>query len=248
MERQLRVGAGFNTSFRALHSWLGAFLVMALLYLAILGLVKGFWVLFPLLLPVIAGGLLVLKPALDCGLTYAAFRAHDTTGPVEVGDLFRGFDYLASAVPATVLMILFQTAAALPGAAMVAGGIAVLVLEGPVAVGVVLIVLGSVALLAGIVVIATFYVFVYQAIVDTKATWWEAMEHSRKLAFANFGAAVGTLFLATLMEVVGYLMCCVGILYTLPLRYTFVTSVYRTAVGAASLGRPRRRGRRTSNG
>ncbi len=242
MQGQMRVGTGFNTSFKVLHAWFGPFLVMGLLYFAILGVVEGFWALFPFSLPVVLGGLLVLKPAFDCGLTSAAFRSYDGLGPVEVEDLFRGFDYLASAVPAAIVVWLFEIAGALPGAAILTGGIIVLAAEGPVAVGVILIVLGSVLLLVGLVVVATFYVFVYQAIVDTKAGFWEAMERSRRLAFANFWGALGTLLVYTLMRLVGFLLCCVGLLYTFPLGYTFLTSVYRTAVPAKPAGRERGRG------
>ncbi|MGQ9853000.1 MAG: hypothetical protein ACUVTG_06325 [Candidatus Oleimicrobiaceae bacterium] len=240
MQAQIRVGTGFNTSFRVLHAFFGPFLVMGLLYLAILGLGKGLWSLFPISLPVLFGVVFVVKPGFDCGLIYAAFRSHDGTGPVEVADLFRGFDYLASAVPAAIVTTLFEAAAALPGGAMLAGGIVLLAAEGPVAVGVPLIVSGAVLLLAGVIVVATFYVFVFQAIVDTKAGFWEAMELSRKMAFANFWAALGTLLLRVLMEIVGFAVCCVGILYTLPLRFAFVTSVYRTAVPMAKPPRGRR--------
>jgi hypothetical protein len=237
----MRVGTGFNTSFRVLHAWFGTFVVMGLLYLAILGAVKSFWAFLPFSLPVLFGVVFVLKPGFDCGLTYAAFRSHDQAGPVEVGDLFRGFDYLASAVPASIVTLLFQAAAAVPGGVILAGGIVVLAAEGPVAVGVLLIVVGGLLLLAGVIAVATFYVFVYQAIVDTKAGFWECMELSRRIAFANFWGALGTLILSVLMEVIGFLLCCLGILYTLPLRFAFVTSVYRTAVPMA---KPRRgRGR-----
>ncbi len=242
MQAQIRVGTGFNASFRVLHAFFGAFLVMGLLYLAILGMAKGLWSLFPISFPVLFGVMFVLKPGFDCGLTYAAFRSHDGTGPVEVGDLFRGFDYLTSAVPAAIVTTLFQAAAALPGGALLTGGIILLAAEGPVVVGVLLIVTGAVVLLAGVIVVATFYVFVFQALVDTKAGFWDAMELSRKVAFANFWGALGTLLLSVLMEVVGFAVCCVGILYTLPLRFAFVTSVYRTAVPMAKP--PRGRGPR----
>ncbi|MCR4437886.1 MAG: hypothetical protein QHJ34_02430 [bacterium] len=247
MAARIRLGTGFNTSFKVLHTWFGQFLVMGFLYLAILGIAKSFWALLPFSLPLMFAMLFVLKPGFDCGLTYAALRAHDEAGPVQVGDLFRGFDYLSSAVPAAIVVALFQAAAALPGGAMVAGGIVVLAVEGPTAVGVLLIVLGSVVLLAGIIVVSTFYVFVPQTIVDTKADFWACMEASRKLVFAEFWGALGTLILSVLMEIVGFLFCCVGIFYTLPLRFAFVTSVYRTGVAKAMPARPRGRetGRRT---
>jgi uncharacterized membrane protein len=232
MENKIRIGEGLNTSFKIMNASVGPFLLMGLILIGII-IVTTLFSMIPFL-GVLIGLVLgfVIFPALYCGIILAALKAHDGTGEVEVGDMFKGFDFLGPAVLVTIVVAIFTIIASIPGAIFFVPGILMITSDGPVAAGVMLIIIGGFVWLLAILIIATLYVFAYVAVVDKKHSFWEAMEFSRTLVFKNFWGSLGTLILAEIIEFVGVLVCGIGLIYAYPLQYCFVVSVYRTAVPA----------------
>ena len=230
MNNKIKVGAGLSTSFSLVSASLGPFLLMGLIIFG-LGLMTGLFGMIPLLgiLIAIAMGIVVFPP-LECGLVYAALKAHDSKEEIEVGDLFKGFDYFAPAVIISIVVGIFEMIAAIPGAVVFVPGIIMVSADEAVGLGILFIVIGGFISLIGVIVVATIYVFSFPAVVDKNCSFWEAMEESRKLVWKNFWGSLGTLILSQVMDMVGALLCGIGVIYTTPLQKCFIVAVYRTAI------------------
>ena len=230
MNNKIQIGQGINTSFSLINTSMGPFLLMGLIFFGI-GLVTGLFGMIPLLGILVGIGMGVLIfPPLECGLFYAAKKAHDTEEEVEVGDLFKGFDYFAPAVVIMILVGIFEFFAAIPGAVLFVPGIIMVSADEVVGLGIFLIVIGGFISLIGVLLVATIYVYAFAFVVDKNCSFWEAMEGSRKLVWANFWGSLGTFLLTQVMELIGVLLCGIGVIYTTPLQKCFVYSVYRTGV------------------
>ncbi|GAB4083632.1 hypothetical protein GCM10028784_02620 [Myceligenerans cantabricum] len=83
----------------------------------------------------------------------------------------------------------------------------------------------------GLLVVAVFAVFTYQGVIDKGQGAWEAFTTSFKLVGRNFGS-VFLLELALLgLNIVGALLCGLGLLITIPLTLIATSFAYRRLAG-----------------
>ncbi|RPF20594.1 hypothetical protein [Myceligenerans xiligouense] len=92
-------------------------------------------------------------------------------------------------------------------------------------------IVGFLACLVGVLVVAVFAVFTYQGVVDKGQNAWEALTASFRLVGKNFGA-VFLLELALLgINILGAIPCGLGLLVTIPLSYLALAFAYRRLTG-----------------
>lgn len=98
--------------------------------------------------------------------------------------------------------------------------------------------LGIIACIVPGIYLGIAYSFVQLFIVDQNLEFWPAMEMSRKLVTKNFFPIFGFVFLLTLINFGGVLLCGLGLLVTLPLTYFALTVAYLDIMnqGATSAG------------
>jgi len=65
----------------------------------------------------------------------------------------------------------------------------------------------------------------YYIFADMKA--WDAMETSRKIVGKNFGTVLGFGIVLGLVTGLGYFMCCIGILATIPIAQISIYSAFK---------------------
>ncbi len=86
------------------------------------------------------------------------------------------------------------------------------------------------------VIVLMMYKMAYLFIVDRKMDFWQAMEASRKVYFANFGSLTLLYILEGLLLFVGFLLCGVGIYLTFPLTVIMTVVAYQRMVGFQERG------------
>lgn len=179
---------------------------------------------------------IVLGPMM-CGIYMALFRRRRGE-TVEFGILFKGFDYFAESVVATLIhyvpmiviivpfYIVFYVALFLimpqqggePNPSALLGFLAVLVVF-------VLIVMMVIILLSVI------FTFSYPLIVDRKLSGIDAVKLSARGALANFWPLLGLLMLNGLIGFAGVLLCYVGVFLALPIGFAAIVVAYEQVFG-----------------
>jgi hypothetical protein len=193
----------------------------------------------------------LVQPPLWAGLYWLVTRKIDGA-PVKLGDVFEGFQQrfgqsvlamlpvslagmvFVLAIVAVILATMLGIAAVAEGSHGNEGAVAVVALLGVLVGGVTLLVL-----LAAILIFCLFFTFVLPAVWDHPESGWEAVRTSAKLVRGRFWSVLGLtvlLFLITLAaNLVGMLVCCIGIFFTTPVVMVWqaaaVTYLYRSWTG-----------------
>jgi uncharacterized membrane protein len=68
-------------------------------------------------------------------------------------------------------------------------------------------------------------------IVGRKMAFWTAMETSRKLVAKNWISWIFLFVIITIINILGFLACCVGLLITSPLSACIVAAAYEGVIG-----------------
>lgn len=155
-------------------------------------------------------------------------------------DLFEGFNYFGPSVVATLCMmvpilVLFVVLYLL----LVVGFVALLIPQlqqaqqggappGPEIIGIIFGLMGgyTIAIIVGSAAIGAPFIFTYQLIVDRKLSGFAAIITSFKAAFGNFVGVFGLVFLLSLLNLAGSLIC-VGAYLLMPLLFAAYTIAYR---------------------
>lgn len=80
-------------------------------------------------------------------------------------------------------------------------------------------------------IVAAFYLFTPAFIADKNLDFWEAMEASRKLAKDHLFEMIIFAIILGLINVVGALVCVVGLIFTIPLTKAAIAIAYDDLVG-----------------
>jgi uncharacterized membrane protein len=92
----------------------------------------------------------------------------------------------------------------------------------------------SIGMLACIIpglVLAAMYQFSYMFVLDRKMEFWPAMQASHAIVKQNYLGFTFFLIALGLLQIVGLLLCVVGLFVTIPVMYAAVTVAYRDLVG-----------------
>lgn len=69
--------------------------------------------------------------------------------------------------------------------------------------------------------------FAYQLVAERNLTGWQAIKLSARAARANFGGVLGLVLLEMFLGVMGIVLCCVGLVFIMPLTKSAWTIAYR---------------------
>ena len=198
-----------------------------------------YWLFFGIsILGILIGGLfpLILMGPMMAGVFFCLFR-RQRGEPVELGMLFKGFDYFLPAMiagllkmlPVVILMIpyyIFLMAIMLP--AMLRGDragaaesrefmLSFFAFE----------MIFMVVVMIASILIEIFFMFAFPLVPDRKLSGLDAVKLSMKAAKANFGGILGLILLNGLFAIVGVLCCFVGVYFYLPVGFAAQAVAYR---------------------
>ena len=181
--------------------------------------------------------LAILLGPMMCGMYLTLFKQRKGQ-PVEFADLFKGFDYFADSLIATLIHVVPAFIIVIP--TYIFFYISMFAMMGasggqpdPGVVlgffgfwGVVLIVLFLVLML-----ISVAFTFVYPLIVDRRLSGFEAVKLSMKAAMANFWGVLGLMLLGGLLGLGGVLLCYVGAFLIAPITLGAMATAYEQVFG-----------------
>ena len=183
----------------------------------------------------------ILMGPMMCGM-YLAFFEKMRGRNVEFGLLFKGFDYFAQSLIATLLVMLPIFLITIPFTVLVMAGsfafahrqqqgggnqpdpktVAVMV----IGIMVFVVVMMIIGLMVGVII-----AFAYPLIVDRKLSAIQAIKTSLRASMANFWRLVGLLLLNALLGMVGALFCYVGAFFIMPVTMAANAMAYRQVFG-----------------
>jgi len=148
--------------------------------------------------------------------------------PATVGDIFLGFQ-----TRFLQLMLGYIVAASLTGVAAIPGlipaGFATFMMVRAHEVSAVYLVIGLIGLLiilVPVMYLAVAWVFTVPLIADKRMDFWPAMSASRKTVTRHWWTVFALLVIMGLINVAGFLCCCVGLFFSLPLSLTAMMYAY----------------------
>lgn len=188
-----------------------------------------------------AASIILLGPMM-CGL-YLTLLAQRRREPIEFGMLFKGFEYFAPSlvaslihmIPIMVIIIptyflfyasLFVTMAAQGDDPNPAALLAVMGTFGLVLIVIMVIIL----------VISVGFTFTFPLIVDRKLGGIDAVRVSFKAAMTNFWRLLGMMLLTSILSVVGMALCYVGAFLVIPISYGAIAAAYEQVFGLSRPG------------
>lgn len=186
----------------------------------------------------------ILLGPMMCGMYFTFFKLRRNE-PVEFAMLFKGFDFFGPSLIATLLhiapimvfvigMYVFFYVSLIvsviaqgddphPGAVL--GVLAMLMLF-------------FIVVFLVIILISVGFTFAYPLIVDRKLKGFDAVKLSFKAAMANFWGLLGMVLLTGVLNIIGMMVCYVGIFLVLPIAYGAIAVAYERVFGLAHLTEP----------
>ena len=185
----------------------------------------------------------ILMGPMMCGL-YLSFFKKRRGEQIELGTMFKGFDYFGPAVVATLLHVIPILIIVVPAylvfyvffiISMAAQG------GGEPNPGAMLGLIGMftlfwIVMFFVIVIISIGFTFVYPLLVDRRMAAIDAIKLSFKAALANFWRLLLLLFLTSLISIGGVLLCYVGMFLAFPVTYGALAMAYEQVFGLAEPG------------
>ena len=137
---------------------------------------------------------------------------------VEFGDFFKGFDYFGQLLLQVLIVMGISLVLFIPLGffLFLFGGFEVHNFDRMSAAGFIILILLSIIIFILFVYISVSYLFAPAFIVFGDLQPWDAMEASRKIVGQNFFPVFGFTLVLGLLVLAGYVLCCVGLLFTLP--------------------------------
>jgi uncharacterized membrane protein len=154
--------------------------------------------------------------------------------PTEVGEVFVGFKTAyVQLLLCYIIVALLAGVAALPGALMMLVPIIVMANKETVDVLLLLLtVVGFFVLLVPVIYLTVIWLFGLPLVIDKGLGFWQAMETSRKVVSKHWFMVFGLLIVVGLINMVGLLLCCVGVFLTFPLGVAAMMYAYENLFSA----------------
>ena len=184
----------------------------------------------------------ILMGPMMCGL-YLAFFKKRRGEPIEFATMFKGFDYFAQAVVATLIHVVPILIIVVPAYIFFyVSFVLSIAAQGnepnPAAMfgvmGVFMIFWLVVFLI--IMFLSIGFTFVYPLIVDRKLQAFDAVKWSFRAAMGNFGRLLLLMLLTSLLGIGGVLLCYVGVFLVLPISYGALAIAYEQVFGLSGPG------------
>lgn len=191
----------------------------------------------PFVGPVISIGSLFVLGHLIAGV-YLVILKTIRQQPTEAGEVFIGFKTAyVQLLLAYLVVVLLSAAAAIPGGIMTA--VPVLIMVNNDAVSVVAMffaVLGVLVVLVPAIYLTVIWMFTLPLVIDKGLGFWQAMETSRKVVSKHWWSVFALLIVVGLINVLGFLLCCVGLFFTFPLGFAAAMYAYETLFSSRETG------------
>ncbi len=225
---ELEIGGSISKGSTVLQANLGVLIGATLIYIAtqivasVLGAIPFIGWIFSIL------NLFIAAPLMG-GLFYITLQAVRSQ-PTSVGDVFEGFRRafiqlcLGSIVPTIFTALCF-----IPFGIVAAITLAPLSKEQPPGLGAIMTVVGAgLVCLIPAIILSVNWVFTLPLIVDKGLDFWTAMKTSWRQVTKHWWQVFGLLFLLGLINVGGIILCCVGLIFTMPLGIAAMMYAYET--------------------
>jgi uncharacterized membrane protein len=184
----------------------------------------------------------ILMGPMMCGL-YLTFFKKRRREPIELGTMFKGFDYFGPSVVATLLHVIPILAIVIPAYIVfyVVFILSMAVQGNEPNPGAMLGLLGMftmfwIVMFFVVIIISIGFTFVYPLLVDRKMAALEAIKLSFKAAMANFWRLMLLMILTGLLSVAGVVLCYVGVFLAFPVTYGALAMAYEQVFGLAEPG------------
>ena len=178
----------------------------------------------------------ILMGPMMCGLYLAIFQKH-LGRRVEFGLLFKGFDYLAESIIATLIHVVPIVVIIVPFYIAFYGALFFMMpRSGDPDPGAFMAFLGVffvflIVVMILIMLISVLFTFTYPLIVDRRMGGLDAVRTSAKAALANFWPLLGLLLLTGLLGFCGVLLCYVGMFLVFPVTFAAMSMAYKQVFG-----------------
>ncbi|MCU0771404.1 MAG: DUF4339 domain-containing protein [Verrucomicrobia bacterium] len=224
----LDIGACVSRAAELLKTQFGLLFGAAAIYLLIQGAMSGLGSI-PFIGPVFSLGSLFVVGQLMAGLYLVILKAQRRQ-PTEVGEVFAGFKTAYVPLLLCYIVITLLTAlVALPGAALIAVPVVIMVKKEAVDAALLAVaVLGLLVTLVPTIYVSVAWMFGLPLVIDKGLAFWPAMETSRKVVNKHWWSVFGLLIVIGLINLVGVLLCCVGVFLTFPLGMAALMCAYET--------------------
>ena len=190
-----------------------------------------YWLLFGItMLGAMLGGasLYILLGAMLCGIFHCYLRKIDGK-PVKLDDLFKGLDYFSPSillvliiiVPTLIVMAIVYApliAALFFGQSLSQDELARLLLGGALVDAVVILLMSC---------FHTLLIFAFPLLVDRRLTAWQSVKLSARAVWGNLSGVAGLFGAGFLLNLLGALICGVGIYFTIPIILAANVVAYR---------------------
>jgi hypothetical protein len=178
----------------------------------------------------------ILMGPMMCGLYLAILQKHRGQR-VEFGTLFKGFDYLAESIIATLIQVIPIVVIIVPFYIAFYGALFFLLPrngepdpESFIAFMAIFFVFLIIVLVL-VIVISVLFTFSYPLIVDRHMKGIDAVRLSARAALANFWPLLGLLMLTGLLGFCGVLLCYVGMFLVFPVTFAAMSMAYEQVFG-----------------
>jgi hypothetical protein len=184
----------------------------------------------------------ILMGPMMCGLYLAILQKHRGRR-VEFGTLFKGFDYLAESIIATLIQVIPIVVIIVPFYIAFYGALLFMLPrnggepdpESFIAFMAIFFVFLIIVVVL-VMVISVLFTFTYPLLVDRHIKGIDAVRLSAKAAVANFWPLLGLLLLTGLLGFCGVLLCYVGMFLVFPVTFAAMSMAYKQVFGISAEG------------
>ena len=154
--------------------------------------------------------------------------------PAEIGDIFAGFRLaFGQLLLGYIVAALLAGLAALPGLAIMGIPIFMMIRHHAVEAGPFLAaLLGFVIAMIPAIYLGVSWMFSLPLIIDKQMEFWPAMSASRRMVGKHWWLVFGLLVVCGLINLVGFMACCVGIFFSLPIVFGAMMFAYESIFSA----------------
>ena len=150
--------------------------------------------------------------------------------PTEIGDIFAGFRMsFGQLLLGYIVLVLLVSVAALPGMIITAVPIFVMVDHNAAQVALVLVAaMGLILAIIPAIYLSVCWLFTLPLIIDRQMEFWPAMKASRRMVSKHWWLVFGLTIVCSLVKLVGFVACCVGLFFTLPVAFGATMYAYES--------------------
>ena len=239
---ELDIGGCISRGWNLLKNNFSLLFVGALIYLLIEGAIAGFGAI-PFIGPLFSIANLFIVGPLMGGVFYIFIQAIRGQ-PSEIGDVFSGFRkafvqlFLGYLIPALLAGLCIVPAIIVLIVGIIRSGAGVAHSSGfpfpPSVLLPALIVL--LVCMIPMIYLQISWSFTLPLIIDKQMNFWPAMKASWKMVNKHWWHVFGLMILIGLLNIVGLLACCVGVLFTIPIGIAALMYAYETIFSPSQTG------------